>query len=727
MAKKEVNAQTEGEKAEVKATATKAKKTTAKKATTKKTEEAEVKEEKKSTAKASVKKETKAKAETAEKPKAEAKKTAKKEEAKVEAKVEAKAEEPKKEKKEAPKAKNEEKKEESKAKKETKKAAPVLVSEPEDDFDFDSDGFEDEYSEDDRKAMEKLYEDTLTEITEKELISGTVVGITDREVIVNIGFKSDGLVSLSEFRDMPDLKAGDEVQVYIEEQENANGQLVLSRRKAKIVKAWESIQNALDNDEVIEGFVKRRTKGGLIVDVYGVEAFLPGSQIDVKPIRDFDVFVGKSMEVKVVKINYTNDNVVVSHKVLIEKDIEEQKAEILNNLEKGQVLEGVIKNMTNFGVFIDLGGVDGLLHITDISWGRINHPEEVLSLDEKVNVVVLDFDDNKQRISLGMKQLTDHPWDSLDKDIDVGSKVKGKIVNVADYGAFLEIIPGVEGLIHVSEMSWSQHLRNPSDFLNVGDEIEAVVLTIDREERKMSCGIKQLTEDPWTKQDVLTKYAVGTEHKGTVRNLTNFGLFIELEEGIDGLVHVSDLSWTKKIKHPSEFVKVGEDLEVKVMELDVENRRLALSHKHLEENPWDTFETVFTKGSVHKCTITHVSDKSATLELPYGLEGHVMPKNLKKEDGSMASEGETLEFKVLDFSKDDKRILLSHTSVWDKEAEQPKTAAKKSGGKKGNTLDKINKEVEKSTLGDLDALSALKDKMEDAGKETKAKAKKEEK
>lgn len=727
MAKKEEAPKAEEKKeTKAKATTAKAKTTTAKKASAKKADDKEVKEEKKTATKTTAKKETKAKAEKKETKKAEpkaAKEEVKAEEPKAETKAEVKkAEEPKAE------AKSEVKAEKSAAKKEA--PAPVM---DDDDFDFDSDGFDDEYSEEDRKAMEKLYEDTLTEITEKELISGTVVGITDREVIVNIGFKSDGLVALSEFRDTPDLKAGDEVQVYIEEQENANGQLVLSRRKAKIVKAWESIQGALDNDEVIEGFVKRRTKGGLIVDVYGVEAFLPGSQIDVKPIRDFDVFVGKSMEVKVVKINYTNDNVVVSHKVLIEKDLEEQKAEILNNLEKGQVLEGVIKNMTNFGVFIDLGGVDGLLHITDISWGRINHPEEVLSLDEKVNVVVLDFDDNKQRISLGMKQLTDHPWDSLDKDIDVGSKVKGKIVNVADYGAFLEIIPGVEGLIHVSEMSWSQHLRNPSDFISVGDEIEAVVLTIDREERKMSVGIKQLTEDPWTKQDVLTKYAVGTEHKGTVRNLTNFGLFIELEEGIDGLVHVSDLSWTKKIKHPSEFVKVGEELEVKVMELDVENRRLALSHKHLEENPWDTFETVFTKGSVHKCTITSINDKMCTIELPYGLEGQVLPKNLKKEDGSKASEGETLEFKVLEFSKDDKRIVLSHTSVWDKDAEQPKAGGgkKTSGGKKGNTLDKINKEVEKSTLGDLDALSALKDKMEDAGKEpakkaTKAKTKKEE-
>jgi small subunit ribosomal protein S1 len=687
---------------------------------------------------------TTSKANTAEKAptaKAETKKTEEAKDEKVEAEPKAATEETPKT--EASETQNEVKEEKTEAIAEEAKAEVVEEEAPEveeieeptksypepapmEDYDFDSDGFDDEYSKEDRAAMEEMYAGTLTEISEKELIEGHVVGISDRDVIVNIGFKSDGLVALSEFRDVKDLKVGDPVTVYIEEQENANGQLVLSRRKAKIVKAWESIQSGLDNDDIIEGFVKRRTKGGLIVDVYGVEAFLPGSQIDVKPIRDFDVFVGKSMEVKVVKINYTNDNVVVSHKVLIEKDLEEQKAVILNNLEKGQVLEGVIKNMTNFGVFIDLGGVDGLLHITDISWGRINHPEEVLNLDEKVNVVVLDFDDNKQRISLGMKQLTAHPWDSLDTAIEIGSKVKGKIVNVADYGAFLEIIPGVEGLIHVSEMSWSQHLRNPSDFINVGDEIEAVVLTIDRDERKMSVGIKQLTEDPWTKQDVLTNYAVKTEHKGTVRNLTNFGLFIELEEGIDGLVHVSDLSWTRKIKHPSEYVKVGEELEVKVMELDVDNRRLALSHKHLEENPWDTFETVFTKGSVHKCTITGSGDKFATLELPYGLEGQVMTKNLKKEDGSDASEGETLEFKVLEFSKDDKRIVLSHTSIWDKEAEQPKEQAQKStptpSGKKGNTLDKINKEVEKSTLGDLSALSALKDKMEGGAPAEKKKA-----
>ena len=720
---KEVKSKAKAAEEKPKAAAKKpaAKKTTADKKTTAKKEEAKADKPAAKKTPTKEKAESKPKKATAKAKEEKAETTA--EEAKVE---EVKAEEPKVEEK-----KEETKKEEvsTKAEKEEKKPkAPAKKKEPvpQDPNDgFEEDGFDDEYSAEDRKAMEKLYSDTLTEINEKELTEGTVVGITDREVIVNIGFKSDGLVSLSEFRDMPELKVGDTVQVYIEEQENANGQLVLSRRKAKIVNAWESIQKALDHDEIIEGFVKRRTKGGLIVDVYGVEAFLPGSQIDVKPIRDFDVFVGKAMEVKVVKINYTNDNVVVSHKVLIEKDLEQQKAEILNNLEKGQVLEGVIKNMTNFGVFIDLGGVDGLLHITDISWGRINHPEEVLKLDEKVNVAVLDFDDNKQRISLGMKQLTDHPWDSLDTTIDVGSKVKGKIVNVADYGAFLEIIPGVEGLIHVSEMSWSQHLRNPSDFINVGDEIEAVVLTIDREERKMSVGIKQLTEDPWTKQDVLTKYAVGTDHKGTVRNLTNFGLFIELEEGIDGLVHVSDLSWTKKIKHPSEYVKVGEELEVKVMELDVENRRLALSHKHLEENPWDTFETVFTKGSVHKCTITAMTDKFAVLELPYGLEGQASLKNLKKEDGSNAAEGENLEFKVLEFSKEEKRILMSHTSVWNKEAEQPK-ATKKSGGKKGNTLDKINQEVEKSTLGDLSALSALKDKMEGGAevKEEKPKAKK---
>lgn len=574
---------------------------------------------------------------------------------------------------------------------------------------YDKKGFGEGYSSKDRQELDKLYGGVIASVTESEVVKGTVVGITDRDVILNIGFKSDGLVPLAEFKDMANLKIGDVVDLFIEERENAMGQLILSRRKAKLVKGWEYVQTALDKDEIIEGFVKRRTKGGLIVDVFGIEAFLPGSQIDVKPIRDFDIYVNKAIEVKVVKINYTNDNVVVSHKVLIEKDLEQQKAAILTNLDKGQVLEGVIKNMTNFGVFIDLGGVDGLLHITDISWGRINHPEELLKLDQVVKVVVLDFDQDKKRISLGMKQLTPHPWDSLSAEIVVGSKVKGKIVNVADYGAFLELQPGVEGLIHVSEMSWSQHLRNPQDFLKVGDELEAVVLTIDRTERKMSLGIKQLTEDPWTRQDVLSKYAVGTRHKGIVRNLTNFGLFLELEEGIDGLVHVSDLSWTKKIKHPSEFTKVGETIEVQVLELDAVNRRLALSHKHLEENPWDTFETIFTAGSVHKGTIVNKNEKGVVVELQYGIEGFCSLKNLAKEDGSKAETGEAYDFKVLEFSKEDRRITLSLKATWSTEEEKP--APKKKAAPKGKTIDKINQETEKSTLGDLEALTALKEKM----------------
>ncbi|MBN3584239.1 30S ribosomal protein S1 [Algoriphagus aestuarii] len=573
---------------------------------------------------------------------------------------------------------------------------------------FETKGFGEGYSKEQKAQMEAMYAGTLNEITEKEVIKGVVVGVNDKDVIINIGFKSDGLVPLSEFRDVAGIKPGDEVEVFIEEQENALGQLILSRKKAKIVRAWQDIEDALEHDNVIEGLVKRRTKGGLIVDIYGVEAFLPGSQIDVKPIRDFDIYVGKKMEVKVVKINHANDNVVVSHKVLIEKDLEKQKAEILNNLEKGQVLEGVIKNMTNFGVFIDLGGVDGLLHITDISWGRINHPEEVLQLDQKVQIVVLDFDDDKKRISLGMKQLTAHPWDSLASNLEVGSKVRGKIVNVADYGAFLELAPGVEGLIHVSEMSWSQHLRNPADFVKVGDEIDAVVLTLDKDERKMSLGIKQLTEDPWTKNDMGTKYAVGTKHKGVVRNLTNFGLFLELEEGIDGLVHVSDLSWTKKIKHPSEFVKVGDELEVAVLELDVDNRRLALGHKQLEENPWDTFENVFPVGSVHKCTVVSKNDKGAVLELPYGLEGFATIKNLEKADGSQVEAGESEDFKVTEFSKDDKRIVLSHTATFKEEAKPAKKEAKK----KSETSSTTSAPAEKSTLGDLDALTQLKEQME---------------
>ncbi|MVM33247.1 30S ribosomal protein S1 [Spirosoma sp. HMF4905] len=575
----------------------------------------------------------------------------------------------------------------------------------------DNKGFGSGYSVEEHNRMLELYDNTLSEVKEKEVVMGTVVGITDREVLLNIGFKSDGLVPASEFRDMPDLKMGDEIEVYVENQEDPNGQLVLSRKKAKVITAWQKIQRALDEDLVIDGFVKRRTKGGLIVDIFSIEAFLPGSQIDVKPIRDFDIFVGKKMEVKVVKINYANDNVVVSHKVLIEKDLEAQRAQILNNLEKGQVLEGVIKNMTNFGVFIDLGGVDGLLHITDISWGRISHPSEVLHLDQKVNVVVLDFDEDKKRISLGMKQLQAHPWDALAEDIQVGSKVKGKIVNVADYGAFLEIQPGVEGLIHVSEMSWSQHLRNPQEFLKVGDEVEAQVLTLDRNDRKMSLGIKQLTEDPWTRPELRTKYAVGTKHKGLVRNLTNFGLFLELEEGIDGLVHVSDLSWTKKIKHPSDFIKVGDELEVVVLELDVDNRRLALGHKQLEENPWDTFETVFAVGTVHRCTILSKNDKMATLELPYGIEGFSSLKNLGKEDGTFAEVGETLDFKVTEFSKEEKRIMLSHTKTWQeknepvKEQKAPKVAAAKTASAPAQA-------ERGATLGDLDALAALKEQME---------------
>jgi small subunit ribosomal protein S1 len=591
------------------------------------------------------------------------------------------------------------------------------------DFDWDlveGKGFGGSYTAELKEQMEAAIEATLNSVTEKEVVKGIVVSKTDREVIINIGFKSDGLVSASEFRDMPDLKAGDEVEVYIENQEDANGQLTLSRKLAKVMGAWTNIERALEEDTIINGFVKRRTKGGLIVDIFGIEAFLPGSQIDVKPIRDFDIFVGKNMEVKVVKINHTNDNVVVSHKVLIEKDLEAQRQTILTNLDKGQVLEGVIKNMTNFGVFIDLGGVDGLLHITDISWGRINHPQEVLKLDQKIQVVVLDFDENKKRISLGMKQLQAHPWEALAAETEVGSKVKGKIVNVADYGAFLEVLPGVEGLIHVSEMSWSQHLRNPQDFLKVGDEMEAVVLTLDRAERKMSLGIKQLTEDPWTKTDLLAKYAIGTKHKGTVRNLTNFGLFLELEEGIDGLVHVSDLSWTKKIKHPSEFVKVGDSLDVIVIELDADNRRLALGHKQLEENPWDTFESVFTLGSTHKATVISKSDKMATLELPYGIEGLAPLKQLTKADESVAEVGEALDFVVIEFQKEDRKIILSHTRTFtEATAEEVAAAAAKPEKKKATkAADKpAAVTAEKSTMGDIGALSALKEQMEGAERE----------
>jgi small subunit ribosomal protein S1 len=597
------------------------------------------------------------------------------------------------------------------------------------DFNWDAveaKGLTTRYSKQEREELEKLYDNTVNVVVENTLVSGVIVGFTDRDVILNIGFKSDGLVPLSEFKDTPDLKLGDEVEVYIESQEDKLGQLVLSRKKAKIVGAWKRIEMALENDTIIEGLVKRRTKGGLIVDIFGIESFLPGSQIDVKPIRDFDIYVGKKMEVKVVKINHANDNVVVSHKVLIEKDIEQQKGAILGNLEKGQVLEGVIKNMTTFGVFIDLGGVDGLLHITDISWGRINHPEEVLKLDDKVQVVVLDFDDEKKRISLGMKQLSAHPWDALAETVSIGSKVKGKVVNVADYGAFLELQPGVEGLIHVSEMSWSQHLRNPQDFLKVGDEIEAVVLTIDKGERKMSLGIKQMTEDPWNKKDINEKYAVGTKHKGLVRNLTTFGLFVEMEEGIDGLVHVSDLSWTKKIKHPSEFVKVGDSLEVVVLELDVANKRLSLGHKQLEENPWDTFETLFAIGSVHKGTMIQKVDKGAIIELPYGIEGFSLTKNLAKEEGGNVEAGESVDFRVMEFNKEEKRIVVSHThskiepEVEEKKAEKKEGAAKKAGAKTTAAAAPAKaKDAEKETLGDFEALSNLKDSLEGTAKKKK--------
>lgn len=579
---------------------------------------------------------------------------------------------------------------------------------------LESKGFGDGYSQKEIAEMEALYDATLIQVADKQVLKGVVVGITDRDVILNIGFKSDGLVPLTEFRDVKDLKVGDEFEVYVESQEDKLGQLILSRKKARLVRAWENIEKALANDEILEGQVKRRTKGGLIIDLFGVEAFLPGSQIDVKPVRDFDVFVDKNIQVKVLKINYANDNIVVSHKVLIEKDLEEQRQQILVNLEKGQVLEGTIKNITDFGAFIDLGGVDGLLHITDISWGRISHPSQMLQLDQKVNVVVLDFDENKRRISLGMKQLSAHPWDSLPEDLSVGTRVSGKIVNITDYGVFLELMPGVEGLIHVSEMSWSKHLKSPQELFKVGDEIEAVILTLDREERKMSLGIKQLTQDPWTKQDLLANYGVGTKHKGTVRNITDFGLFIELEEGIDGLVHISDLSWTKKIKHPNEFVKIGESLDVVVLEIDVENRRLALSHKHTEENPWETFATIFTIGSIHKGTVITKGDKFASVELPYGVEGTVALKNMKKEDGSFIEVGEQAEFKVLEFLADEKRITLSHTSVYKEDEEQSKKTTRKEPSKseKEEANSSSMNQVEMPTMGDLAVLSNLKEKLE---------------
>lgn len=580
---------------------------------------------------------------------------------------------------------------------------------PDFDWNMDNAGFGD-YNQNEREQMASAYEKTLSAITEKEIVKGTVVGFTEKEVVLNIGFKSDGLIARTEFRDTPDLKVGDVVEVLLETKEDALGQLILSRKKAVSERAWENIMRAHENDEIVNGYVKSRTKGGLVVDVLGMDTFLPGSQIDTKPIKDYDVYVGQTMPFKVVKVNNVFKNVVISHKVLIEEDIEAQKSDILSRLEKGQVLEGTVKNMTSFGVFIDLGGVDGLLHITDISWGRVNHPEEVLQLDQKINVVVVDFDDEKKRISLGLKQLQAHPWDSLNTELVVGGKVKGKIVNIADYGAFLEIAPGVEGLIHVSEMSWSQHLRNPSDFMKIGDEMEAVILTLEKEERKMSLGIKQLKADPWV--DIAAKYPVGSKHKGIVRNMTNYGLFVELEEGVDGLVHVSDLSWTKKIKHPNEFVKKDQELDVLVLEVDNENHRLSLGHKQLDENPWDAFETLFAVGSIHEGTILKVEEKSATIALPYGVEGYAPIKQLYMEDKKTAKEDDVLPFRVTEFNKENKRIVLSHTAVWKGDVEEKKADDRKAKSdekeKASKAAKKNNESNEKSTFADVEGLAALK-------------------
>ncbi|MEJ5054757.1 30S ribosomal protein S1 [Sphingobacterium sp. MYb382] len=588
-------------------------------------------------------------------------------------------------------------------------------STPEGDFDWDLDekAFG-SYSTAERTKLEEQYAGTFNQINQGEIIEGVVVSINNKDVVLNVGFKSDGLVALSEFRDLPDLKVGDTVDVFVESQEDANGQLILSRKRAKTQRSWETINAALENDTIIDGFVKSRTKGGLIVDIKGVEAFLPGSQIDIKPIRDYDIYVGKTMEFKVVKINHEFKNVVVSHKVLIEDDLENQKSEIVAKLEKGQVLEGTVKNITDFGVFIDLGGVDGLLHITDISWGRIEHPKEVLALDQTINVVVLDFDDEKKRIALGLKQLSEHPWESLSKDLVVGSKVKGKIVTVADYGAFLEIIPGVEGLIHVSEMSWSQNLRSPQEFLKVSDEIEAEVLTLDRDDRKMSLGIKQLTPDPW--KNITERYPIGSKQNAVVKNMTNFGVFVELEDGIDGLIHISDLSWSKKINHPNEFTKVGESLDVVVLELDEENRKLSLGHKQLEENPWDTFETIFTEGSVHEGTVIKVGDKGDIVALQYGVEGFCPNKHSVKEDGNALKVDEVAEFKIIEFNKENKRLVISHSRIWeDHKAEvriEEFNARKKEAKAATSAVKKVKDSVEKSTLGDLDVLAQLKEQME---------------
>jgi small subunit ribosomal protein S1 len=575
--------------------------------------------------------------------------------------------------------------------------------------DFDWEALQlDGYTQVERSEMSDVYEKTLTSINEKEVIQGTVVHLTKKEVIINIGYKSEGVIAANEFRYNADLKIGDTVDVYVECREDKTGQLIVSHKTARMHSAWIRVNEVLKTGEVITGHVKCRTKGGLIVDVFGIEAFLPGSQIDVKPIRDYDIYVGKNMEFKVVKINEEFRNVVVSHKALIEAELEEQKKQIISTLEKGQVLEGIVKNITSYGVFIDLGGVDGLIHITDLSWGRVTHPEELLELDSKINVVILDFDDEKKRIALGLKQLQPHPWDALDTKMEIGDKVSGKVVVMADYGAFIEIAAGVEGLIHVSEMSWSQHLRSAQDFMKIGDTVEAVVLTLDRDERKMSLGIKQLMPDPWN--DIETKYAVNTKHAAKVRNFTNFGVFVELEEGVDGLIHISDLSWQKKIKHPSEFCKTGEELEVIVLEIDRENRRISLGHKQIEENPWEVFQSTFTEGSVHAGTIIEMKDKSGIVSLPYGLEAICPAKHLKKADGNNATVEDALDFQVIEFNKDARKIVVSHIRTHE-EYEGTSRAPKKSSSSKSN-LKSVNSNTEKSTLGDLDALAELKEKMD---------------
>ncbi len=579
------------------------------------------------------------------------------------------------------------------------------------------------YSEQEQKRLEDVYGRTLSSIVEHEVIDGRVVSITNREVVVNIGYKSDGVIPVNEMRYNPELKIGDVIEVYVDSQEDITGQLVLSHKKARVLRSWERINAAYENDEIIKGYVKCRTKGGLIVDVFGIEAFLPGSQIDVKPIRDYDIYVDKVMEFKVVKINHEYKNVVVSHKALIENELELQRLEIIAKLEKGQVLEGLVKNITSYGVFIDLGGVDGLIHITDLSWGRVNHPTEIVELDQRIKVVILNFDENKKRIALGLKQLTPHPWDSLDSELKVGDKVTGRVVVLADYGAFIEIAQGVEGLIHVSEMSWSQHLRTAQDFLKVGDNIEAVVLTLDRDERKMSLGIKQLIPDPWS--NIAEKYPMNSRHKATVRNFTNFGIFVELEEGVDGLIHISDLSWAKKIKHPAEFTKTGEQIEVIVLDVDAENRRLSLGHKQLEDNPWDVFESIFTLGSVHKGTIVNQADKGMIVTMPYGVEGFAPTRHLIKEDNSTARIDETLDFKVIEFSKESKKIILSHSRIFqDQQAAErakEKTDSRKNEESTRQTVRRINENIEKTTLGDIEALVNLRSDLEEGEKTRKTK------